>query len=200
MLSPFDPDSGALRDEHECQLDGETIPVPVVGVVLQGPENDPTFRRVDSFEYWMDRAVTFLEVPEHLTSTAEIRASLLKGVGARSEQEYVELMQRQNDIPPQPSCDTVIRGRVCVGDCLDYPEGKPMVQYMATNSLGPVNHLEIAVCGDRLVEFFATHRMAEDARSVYCEKYLIDSLVHGRAPASTCGAYRVRADCSVVEQ
>jgi hypothetical protein len=52
------------------------------------------------------------------------------------------------------------------------------------------------VCGDNLVEFLSTHTMPDSAKDIYCEKYVADSLVAGKASASTCSSYRIRVDCS----
>jgi len=146
----------------------------------------------------MDRAISLCTVPESLGTEAEIRRHLLDSVGARSEAEYVALMHEKNGNEPAPPCTAVVRGRACAGDCLEFPEGRAMEEYMATNTVRTENLVSIAVCGDQLADFFADHQMSEVAKAVYCEKYLMDSLLRGSATAVNCSSYRIRADCSAL--
>lgn len=196
VLSPYSTGSGAIRSGNDDSESEVALPLPGVGAVLTGPEHQPTLRRVDTFEYWMNRAVTFREVPDHLNSDAEIRRALLEKSAVQSEEEYVARIKSLNGIEPALPCAVVIRGRACYGDCLEFPEGREREEYLATNKIGPENVGSIAVCGDQLAAFFVDHAMSIDAKKVYCEKYLMDSLLAGRTTAFTCSSYRFRADCS----
>jgi hypothetical protein len=196
VLSPFDPASGAAKSGGSDKPPRTRLPFPKLGTVLFGPPSDPTRRNVDTFDYWARRAETFGEVPDSATTPRQVRRHLLRTAGVSSRRELVELMQREHGIPPPQPCHRVIRGRACYGDCLTFPDGVPMVQHMATNQVARENHGTFAVCGDNLLDFFATHDMTEHARDAYCEKFVADSLVAGRATASNCSSYRIRVDCS----
>lgn len=197
VLSPFDPESGAERGESGSD-DVPALPLPGPGAVLGANYGDSDRRRVDSFEYWMDRAVSLREVPDELTTGIEIREFLLKSANAASETDYVEMMQLENGVASAAPCTNVVGGRACFGDCLEFPEGLPMQQYMGTNKVRAENLGPIAVCGDNLAKFFADHQMPDSAKAVYCERFVMESLVRGKAPAVTCSSYRIRPDCSSV--
>jgi hypothetical protein len=196
VLSPFQTGSGAARSGGAPENQTFGLPFPQLGAVLTGPRNNPTRRSVDTFRYWENRAIMFSEVPDHLATKRLIRDYLLASAGVESKQEYVDRMKRDNNIPPASPCTRVVRGRACFGDCLMYPEGTTMVQYMATNHVGLKNLGDFAVCGDNLAEFFATQTMSDRSKQTYCEKYVTDSLVTGRSTAITCSSYRLRVDCS----
>ena len=199
ILSPFDELSGAHREVGARSATGIVdLPEPEHGIVFDWPPDRPTARRVDQFEYWVDHAVSLRGVPDALTDPNRISRYLLENSGSSSESEYVLRMQSRHDIPPAKSCTTIIRGESCFGDCLEYPEGRPMEQYLATNKLGPENFGTFAVCGDHLVSFFSEHEMSEDSRKLYCESFVMSSLVAARAYALTCSSYRIRPDCSAV--
>lgn len=199
VLSPFQEGSGAIRAATGDEDQPFALAVPKLGSVLEGPRDDPTQRPTDTYEYWERRAITFDEVPAGATTARAIRTQLLARAGVRSTGEYVEKMKRDHGIPPAEPCRTILRGRACFGDCLVFPGGGDMVQYLATNSLGPENLGELAVCGDNLAEFLATHEMSPSSREVYCEKYVTDSLIRGQSRAITCSSYRIRVDCSSLE-
>ena len=200
MLSPFQAGSGATRVATGDEDPPFALPFPQLGAVLEGPRNDPTLRPVDTYEYWEQRAITFGEVPAGATAARAIRKELLARAGVRSTGEYVERMKRDHGIPPAEPCRRILRGRACFGDCLLFPEGGNMVQHMATNRIGPENLGELAVCGDNLADFLASHEMSPGSREVYCEKYVTDSVIRGRSRAITCSSYRIRVDCSSLQR
>jgi hypothetical protein len=199
VLSPFEPTSGAVTSVAATDPPRLELPFPELGAVLTGPTGDPTLRNVDTFEYWADRAVTFGEVPDDITTPRRIRRYLLRAAGVGSKREFVAEKQREHGIPPRRSCAHVTRGRACFGDCLTSPDGASIVQFMGTNQVGHENLGTFAVCGDPLVEFLGAHEMSDDARDAYCEKFVADSLVAGKARAFTCSSYRIRVDCSAFD-
>jgi hypothetical protein len=199
VLSPFQAGSGAVRTGSPTDSEPPALPLPELGAVLTGPPADPTLRSVDTYEYWQQRAVALGEVPDSATTPRQIRRHLLAASGVATTAEYVTKMQKDNRIPPPSPCRHVLRGRACFGDCLVYPENRPMVQYLATNEIGLENVGELAVCGDNLADFFATHDLSRAAQDTYCEKFVTDSLVLGRSRAITCSSYRLRVDCSTLD-
>jgi hypothetical protein len=196
QISPFDPESGADRTHVGRGGDRPSLHRPAPGSVIAVQHGDLNRRVFDRFEYWMNKAVSLREIPDHLSTRAEISGFLLKSAGVGSEQEYVAEMLSRHALPAIDSCSVTVTGRACFGDCLEYPDGKAMEQYLGTNKLGEENTGPFVVCADTLQAFFNAHEMSPDSREVYCERFVMESLVHGRAPAVTCSSYRIRADCS----